>query len=174
MDTTKIKYAVLGIMVLLIAAWFVGSRQNASLPITASKNIMAYTGDILKATKENTYFRQVLFTGKNSQLVVMDIKPGEDIGSETHHYTEQTLFLLSGTGTSVLNGVEKPFVAGDVVVVPPGTEHDFINVGTDSLKIYTVYAPPNHIDGRVHKTKKDAELDTADEDFGNLAPGNGK
>ncbi|MFS8130396.1 MAG: cupin domain-containing protein, partial [Candidatus Dojkabacteria bacterium] len=109
----------------------------------------------------------VLFTGDKSQLVVMDIKPGEDIGEEIHPHTEQTLYLLSGEGKSVLDGVETPFKTGDVVVVTPGTKHNFVNTGTESLKIFTTYSPPNHIDGRIHKTKQDAILDTADEDFGN-------
>ncbi|MEP7103270.1 MAG: cupin domain-containing protein [Candidatus Dojkabacteria bacterium] len=126
-----------------------------------------YSIDILKATVENTYFRKVLFTGDKSQLVVMDIKPGEDIGEETHPHTEQTLFLLSGEGKSVLDGVEKPFKAGEVVVVTPGTKHNFVNTGNVSLKIYTMYSPPNHIDGRIHKTKQDAIDDVADEEFGN-------
>lgn len=127
---------------------------------------MSYTGNIIKETNDNTYFRKVLFTGAKSQLVAMDIKPGEDIGMEVHHHTEQTLFLLAGEGKSILDGVEKPFVAGDVVVVTPGTNHDIVNTGATSLKIYTVYAPPNHIDGRIHKTKADAEADVEDEAVG--------
>ncbi len=125
-----------------------------------------YRGEVIKETEENTFFRKVIFTGHNSQLVVMDIKPGEDVGEETHHRVEQTLFLLSGTGKAVLNGKEYPFNAGDVVVVPPGTKHNFINTGAESLKIYTIYAPANHIDGRIHKTKLDAENDIEDEEFG--------
>lgn len=128
---------------------------------------MSYTGNIIKDTEENNYFRRVVFTGERSQLVVMDIKPGEDIGAEIHPHVEQTLFLLSGNGKSILDGIEHPFVAGDVVVVTPGTKHDFVNTGTESMKIYTIYAPANHIDGIIHQTKKDAELDIADEDFGN-------
>ena len=127
---------------------------------------MSYTGNIIKETADNTYFRKVLFTGAKSQLVVMDIKPGEDIGMEIHPHTEQTLFLLSGEGKSILDGVEKPFLAGDVVVVTPGTNHDFVNTGTTSMKIYTIYAPANHIDGRIHKTKAEAEADVEDEAVG--------
>jgi mannose-6-phosphate isomerase-like protein (cupin superfamily) len=127
---------------------------------------MAYTGNIIKETTDNTYFRKVIYTGGKSQLVVMDIKPNESIGAETHQHTEQTLFLLSGEGKSILDGVETPFMAGDVVVVTPGTKHDFVNTGTSSLKIFTIYAPANHIDGRIHKTKAEAEADTDDEAFG--------
>lgn len=132
---------------------------------------MSYTGNVIKDTKDNSYFRKVLFTGAKSQLVVMDIKPGEDIGEETHPRVEQTLFLLSGSGKSVLEGVEKPFEAGDVVVVTPGTKHNFINTGSESMKVYTIYSPPNHIEGRIHKTKKDAEMDVEDEGFGNKVGG---
>ena len=130
---------------------------------------MPYSGSYIKETEENQFFRKVLFTGENSQFVVMDIKPGEDIGEETHRHVEQTLFLLRGEGKAVLNGEERPFRAGDVVVVTPGTRHNFINLGEVSLKVFTIYAPANHIDGRVHKTKYDAEVDEEDEAFGEKA-----
>ncbi len=127
---------------------------------------MSYSGNYIKETEDNQYFRKVLFTGEKSQFVVMDIKAGEDIGEETHHHVEQTLFLLSGEGKAVLDGNEQPFQTGDVVVVTPGTRHNFINTGKESLKIFTIYAPANHIDGKVHKTKQDAEIDADDEAFG--------
>ena len=127
---------------------------------------MSYQNPILETTKNNNYFRQVLFTGEKSQLVVMDIKPGEEVGLETHDHVEQSLFFISGTGKAILNGQESVIKAGDVVVVMPGTEHNFINTGTESLKIYTIYAPANHIDGRVHKTPAEAIADQEDEDFG--------
>lgn len=128
-----------------------------------------YLGDVISQAKNNTNFRTVIFTGAQSQLVVMDIKPGEDVGEEIHEHVEQTLFFLSGSGKAVFNGKEQPFKAGDVAVVTPGTKHNFINTGTESVKIYTVYAPPNHIDGRIHKTKHDAEADIEDEEFGHRA-----
>lgn len=131
---------------------------------------MSYHTNIIKDTEENTNFRHVLFTGKNSQLVVMNIPPGTDVGKEIHKYTEQTLFFLSGTGEAELNGKIFPIGPGDVVTVVPGTEHNFRNTGTEDLKIYTVYAPPNHIDGRVHKTKADSDADTADEEVGETPP----
>lgn len=127
---------------------------------------MSYQSHIIGATQDNTNFRTVLFTGTKSQLVVMHIPPGGEIGKETHEHVEQSLFFLSGTGTAVLNGVESPVDAGDVVVVTPGTEHNFINTGAEPLKVYTIYAPPNHIDGRIHATKADADADTEDEEFG--------
>lgn len=132
---------------------------------------MSYHTNIVKDTQENTYFRRVLFTGTKSQLVVMSIPPGGEVGAEIHKYTEQTLFFLSGTGEGEFDGKKFPIVPGDVVVVVPGTEHNFWNTSTtEDLKIYTVYAPPNHIDGRIHKTKADADADAADEAIGETAP----
>lgn len=130
----------------------------------------SYHGNVTKETRENTDFRRVVFTGANSQLVVMSIPPGGEVGKETHKYTEQTLFFLSGTGEGEFNGEKFEVAAGDVAVVVPGTEHNFRNTGTEPLKLYTVYAPPNHIDGRVHVTKADADADTADEAIGEAKP----
>jgi mannose-6-phosphate isomerase-like protein (cupin superfamily) len=127
---------------------------------------MSYTKNIVQATEENTNFRTVLFTGERSQLVLMSVPPAGEIGEEVHHHVEQTLFFLSGAGTAILNDVETAIGTGDVVVVTPGTKHNFKNTGTDDLKVYTVYAPANHIDGRIHVTKADADADVADEAFG--------
>lgn len=127
---------------------------------------MSFSHNIIKATQENDNFRKVLFTGPKTQLVVMDIKPSEEVGEEVHEHVEQTLFFLSGQGQAILDGVKSAIGAGDVVVVTPGTRHNFINTGQESLKIYTTYSPPNHIDGRVHKTPAEAMADTEDEEFG--------
>jgi mannose-6-phosphate isomerase-like protein (cupin superfamily) len=131
-----------------------------------SKANMPYLSNIVEQTQANTYFRKVLFTGTRSQLVIMNILPGEEVGDEVHTYTEQTLFFLSGNGKAILNGKESPIVAGDVVVVTPGTEHNFINTGTIPLKIYTVYAPSNHIDGTTEATKVEADANVQDEAYG--------
>lgn len=131
---------------------------------------MSYITNIVKEVESNNNFRKVLFTGDKSQLVVMDIPPQGEIGEETHAHVEQTLFFLSGTGKAILDSKETLISAGDVVVVTPGTKHNFINTGVDALKVYTIYAPANHIDGRVHVTKKDADADTADEAFGENVP----
>ncbi len=152
----------------LINVWFVLSQQAKIMPSIVQKE--SYHTNIIKSTQTNTDFRRVLFTGLNSQLVVMSVPPGGEVGAETHKYTEQTLFFLSGTGEGELNGKKFPIGPGDVVVVVPGTEHNFRNTGTQPLKIYTVYAPPNHIDGRIHKTKADADADVADEAIGETAP----
>lgn len=127
---------------------------------------MSYHANIIQEANDNSNFRKVLFTGSKSQLVVMEIPVGGEIGEETHEHVEQNLFFLSGSGEAILNGDEYTIRAGDVCVVTPGTTHNFINSGTEPMKIYTVYAPPNHIDGRIHASKADADADTADEEFG--------
>jgi mannose-6-phosphate isomerase-like protein (cupin superfamily) len=132
---------------------------------------MAYRVNVVSEARATDDFRRVLFTGERSQLVVMTIPPGGEIGEERHDHVEQTLFCLSGNGTVVLDGARSPFVPGDAVVVTPGTQHNFLNTGAEPLRIYTIYAPANHIDGRVHHTKADADADVADEEFGHRAGG---
>jgi len=127
---------------------------------------MSYISHLIEETGANKNFRKVLFTGDKSQLVLMNILPGESVGGETHEHVEQTLFFLSGDGKAILNGIESPIHGGDVVVVTPGTKHNFVNSGSTPLQIYTLYTPPNHIDGRIHATKSDAEADIVDEEFG--------
>ena len=121
---------------------------------------------VIKECLENDLFRKVLYTGEKSQLVVMSIPPGGEIGEETHEHVEQTLYFHAGEGEAVLDGVSSPLRAGDVLVVTPGTRHNVKSTGAEPLKIATVYAPPNHIDGRIHATKADADADTEDEAFG--------
>ena len=130
---------------------------------------MSYVGDIIGQVGANSYFRRVVFSGEKSQLVVMDIPPGGEIGEEVHPNVEQTLFFLSGKGEAILDGKVYPISGGHAVVVTPGTRHNFINTGGEPLKVYTIYAPPNHIDGRVHRTKADADADAEDEEFGRAA-----
>ena len=127
---------------------------------------MSYLINIAQAAAENHFFRKVLFTGDKSQLVVMNIPAGEDIGQETHQHVEQILYFQSGSGIAVLDGKESAISAGDVVIVKPGTQHNFINTGTEPLIVATVYVPPNHIDGTIHKTKAEALKDKQDESFG--------
>ncbi len=122
--------------------------------------------DIAKVTADNTDFRHVIFTGAKSQLVVMSIPAGGEAGQETHTHVEQILYFQSGTGEATLDGKTIPVGPGDVVVVTPGTQHNFLNTGNVPLQITTTYAPPNHIDGRIHHTKADADADVEDEAFG--------
>jgi mannose-6-phosphate isomerase-like protein (cupin superfamily) len=124
-----------------------------------------YLGPIEKLTLENTYFRQVLFTGEHSQLVVMCLAPGEDIGDEVHPKVDQFFRIEHGQAKFVLNEKqEHPARDGDAVIVPAGTYHNVINTSkTLPLKLYTIYSPPNHPDGTVHKTKAEAEAAEAQE-----------
>ncbi len=96
----------------------------------------------------------------------MSIPPGGDIGAEVHQHVEQSLVVVSGTGESILDGVHEPMIVGDIVVVTPGVNHNIANTGQVPLQLYTIYAPPNHLDGKVHKTQADAIADTEDEAFG--------
>jgi mannose-6-phosphate isomerase-like protein (cupin superfamily) len=114
--------------------------------------------NIEETSIENEYFRQVLYTAKNCQLVIMALKPGEDIGMEVHKL-DQFFRVEEGNGVAVLDGVRTEISAGFAVLVPAGTNHNIINTGTDPLKLYTLYAPPNHRDGVVHHTRADAEAD---------------
>lgn len=107
----------------------------------------------------NTDFRQVLYTANYSQLVIMALKPGEEIGMEVHKL-DQFFRVEEGTGEAVLDGVHTPISAGFAVLVPSGTQHNIVNMGSVPLKLYTLYSPPNHRDGVVHHTRADAEKDT--------------
>ena len=118
-----------------------------------------YNQDVSKLAKENENFRQVLFTTELSQLVLMSVAPGDDIGEETHDDTDQILSFVAGSGEAVIEGESRPIAAGSVVVVPAGTRHNFTNKGGEPLKLYTVYVPPNHKDGTIHRTKQDALKD---------------
>ena len=122
-----------------------------------------YVGNIEKETLKNNYFRQVLFTGEHTQLVVMCLQPGEEIGSEVHETVDQFFRIEEGEGKFVFNRTEEHIVHdGDAVIVPAGTFHNVINNSkTEKLKLYTLYSPPNHPAGTVHKTK--AEADAAEE-----------
>ncbi|MDP3903533.1 MAG: cupin domain-containing protein [Methylococcaceae bacterium] len=107
----------------------------------------------------NDEFRQVLYTAKYCQLVLMALKPGEEIGAEVHTL-DQFFRVEEGSGEAVLNGVQTAIRDGFAVIVPAGTKHNIINIGTVPLKLYTLYSPPNHRDGVIHHTRADAEADT--------------
>ena len=107
---------------------------------------------------KNDMFRQVLYTAKNCQLVVMALKPKEEIGMEVHQL-DQFFRVEEGTGEAVLDGVRTAISAGFAVLVPAGANHNIINTGNVPLKLYTIYGPPNHRDGVVHRTRDEAEAD---------------
>jgi mannose-6-phosphate isomerase-like protein (cupin superfamily) len=121
-----------------------------------------YTKNIERLSLENENFRKVLYTDKKSQLVLMSLAPGEEIGEEVHD-VDQFLRVEKGSGTTILDGISHPLEDGSVIVVPAGTTHNVINGGQGPMKLYTLYMPPHHKDGTVHKTKAEAEADTADE-----------
>ena len=113
--------------------------------------------DALRLAQANENFRQVLFTTERSQLVLMTLRAGEEIGEEVHEGTDQVLAFVAGTGEAVIEGERQQVRAGSVVVVPAGTRHNFINAGATPLRLVTVYTPPEHPDGTVHRTKAEAD-----------------
>lgn len=123
-----------------------------------------YYANIEQLTEENTEFRKVLYTGEESQLVLMAIPPSCDIGVETHTENDQFFRFESGEGKVLINGNEYTVGDGDCIIVPKGAEHNVMNIsGTEPLKLYTIYSPAHHMDGTVHPTKEYA--DTHEEEF---------
>ncbi|HET7855583.1 MAG TPA: cupin domain-containing protein [Gaiellaceae bacterium] len=114
----------------------------------------------VEVARQNDYFRQTIATGEHSQIVVMTIPPAEEIGEETHD-GDQILLFVEGEGEAVLEDETSPVRGGDLVFVPAGTKHNFVNTGSAPLRLVTVYAPPEHPDGTVHRTK--AEADAAEQ-----------
>jgi mannose-6-phosphate isomerase-like protein (cupin superfamily) len=124
-----------------------------------------YFGPIEGQTLENGNFRKVLFTGTHTQLVVMSLPPGEEIGAEVHNDVDQFFRIEQGEAKFVLNDTEEHVLHdGDAAIVPAGTHHNVINTSrTEVLKLYTLYSPPNHPDGTIHKDKAEAEAAEAHE-----------
>jgi mannose-6-phosphate isomerase-like protein (cupin superfamily) len=122
-----------------------------------------YIADIETLTEKNADFRHVLYTGKHLQLVLMALNPGESIGVETHATHDQFFRIEQGKGTASINGVIHKVKDGDCVIVPAGAVHNLTNTGDQTLRVYTLYAPPEHRDGVIQKTK--AEAEAADEAF---------
>jgi mannose-6-phosphate isomerase-like protein (cupin superfamily) len=122
-----------------------------------------YVANIEKLALANTNFRQVVYTSQHAQIVLMALKPKEEIGMEVHAYTDQFFRVEKGQGKVIMNGKETSIADGTAILIPAGTEHNIINLSeTEELKLYTIYAPPHHVDGVVHKTKAAAEADTTD------------
>lgn len=118
--------------------------------------------DIVRAARENTAFRREVTTGEHQQVVVMTIPIGGEIGEEVHPGTDQLLVILDGRGEALLGGVTSTLVRGDVVFVPAGVRHNFLNSGDGPMRLVSVYAPPEHAPGTVHLTKAEADADEAD------------
>ena len=115
-----------------------------------------YQGELKEVAKDNDDFRRVLFTGAHSQLVVMALASGEEIGEEVHA-VDQILYAVEGEGEAFLDGRRKSFEKGDAVAVPAGTRHNILNTGVTALRLYTIYAPPEHAPGTIHRTKAEAD-----------------
>jgi mannose-6-phosphate isomerase-like protein (cupin superfamily) len=113
--------------------------------------------EIATVAEQSADFRRVLWTGEHTQLVIMTIPPDGEIGEEVHDENDQILSFVSGVGKAVVSGRSKPVKAGDVVIVPAGTKHNFLNDGPNPLVLYTVYGPPDHADKVVHTTKEEAD-----------------
>jgi len=138
----------------MICCWHLANER--------SDEMKGFVQDIEDLAVQNTDFRRVLYTAKNCQLVLMALKPEEEIGAEVHTL-DQFFRVEEGTGEAVLDGVRTAIRAGFAVVVPAGANHNIINTGSVPLKLYTLYSPPNHRDGVVHHTREEAEAD--DEHF---------
>jgi mannose-6-phosphate isomerase-like protein (cupin superfamily) len=116
-----------------------------------------YVANIEELSLENTNFRKVLYTTKNSQLVLMSLLPGEDIGMEIHTENDQFFRIDQGEGKVIIDGNEYAVSDGFAIVIPKGAEHNVLNTGGEEMKIYTLYMPPHHKDGTLHETKQIAE-----------------
>jgi len=122
-----------------------------------------FVTNIEERTLKNQNFREVIYTATKLQLVVMSLKPLEDIGEEVHDTVDQFFRVEEGEGEVVMNGERTKFSADDVIIVPMGTKHNVINTSsTIPLKLYTIYSPPNHPDGKVHQTREEAMADEHD------------
>lgn len=126
-------------------------------PMPMGNNKKGFVDRIEKDTVRNKDYRRVLYTAKNSQLVLMSLRPNEEIGSEVHPDKDQFFRFESGQGIVVINGIKHRVMNGSAVVVPAGAEHNVINIGRTDLKLYTLYSPPEHMDKVIRHTKLQAE-----------------
>ena len=165
------KASLVAVLPLLVIAVGCGGSQQPADPSTLTQanveSARPFQTNVLDRARTDETYRHVLFTGARSQLALMTIPPGGDIGLESHAHVEQLIFIIaSGRGKAIVNGAETPIGAGDVVVATPNARHNIVNTRTEPLRICTVYAPASHLDGRLHPAKVDAERDKADEAFG--------
>ena len=134
------------------------NSENSKIMMLGNANMKGFYSNIEKDALKNENFRKVLYTSKHLQLVLMTLKPGEDIGEETHPNIDQFFRFEGGKGKCIINGNEYKVENGDVIVVPAGSKHNVINTdAVKELKMYTIYGPPNHKDGIINATKKDSE-----------------
>jgi mannose-6-phosphate isomerase-like protein (cupin superfamily) len=123
------------------------------------QRFLPFNEDIARRARRNRFFREVVSTGPHSQVVLMSIPPYGEIGEEVHADVDQVLAVVEGEGVAALEGHLSPAVPGHVIHVPAGTRHNLTNAGSTSLKLYTVYAPPQHAPGTIHRTKAEADAD---------------
>jgi mannose-6-phosphate isomerase-like protein (cupin superfamily) len=150
------------LLVALISFTVLSSGMASSKKKDAAKGTKGYVQDIESITDKNEDYRKVLYTAKHSQLVVMSLKSKEEIGMESHK-PDQFIRVEKGSGEVVINGVTTPVEAGFAAIFPGGSKHNVINTGSSTMKLYTIYSPPNHRDGVVHRTRAEGETD--DEHF---------
>jgi mannose-6-phosphate isomerase-like protein (cupin superfamily) len=133
--------------------------EESTIVDTSNEHLKGYHTNIENGTLKNTNFRKVLYTGRNMQLVLMSLRPGEEIGEEVHPSADQFFRFESGKGECIINDHHYNVYEGDVIVVPAGARHNVINTSTlKLLKMYTIYSPPQHMDKVVRATKNDAEI----------------
>lgn len=121
-----------------------------------------FVDNIEKLTLDNDNFRKVIFTAQHAQIVLMSLKPGEEIGMEVHEIVDQFLRIEKGFGKVIIDGEEQEISDGTGVLVPAGSRHNVVNTSQEEMKLYTIYAPPHHKDGVVHATKQEASADWQD------------
>lgn len=124
---------------------------------------MGFNEDIVAVAKQNRWFREVVATGPHAQVVVMSIPPGGEIGEEVHAAVDQVLVFVEGEGAAIMDGDRTAVGPDRLVLVPAGTRHNVVNTGSSDLRLYTVYAPPQHAHGKIHRTKAEADADEHDE-----------
>ena len=134
---------------------------QAQTPSSDGTKKKGFVGDISSLTEENSDYRRVLYTGKNMQLVLTSLRPGEEIGEETHDNIDQFFRIEEGSGEVVINGQTSSVKSDYAIVVPAGARHNIKNTGTTPLRLYTIYAPPEHKDKTIHATKQDAKAKEA-------------
>ncbi len=118
--------------------------------------MVGFIDNIEEKTEQNNFFRQVLYTGKHTQLVVMSLLPGEEIGTEVHPQVDQFFRIEEGRAKVIIDGEEHEVDEGFAIIVPAGSQHNVVNTGSNPLKLYTLYSPPNHPDGTIHRTRAEA------------------
>ncbi len=141
----------------VLCLYAVAVAAGFACPARAFAAKKGFVGDIERLTTENQDFRRVIYTGPHMQLVLMTLKPGEEIGAETHAAVDQFFRFESGTGEIWIGGKRSEVKGGMAALVPAGTEHNVKNTGDKPLTLYTIYAPPQHADGTLQATKADAE-----------------